>query len=799
VEQDMRDGILGRTVMQKKAHRVSDAGMARIAELLTPEQKAYVDDVVQYMSSDLSKLGNEASMAAYGIKLYKEKYYFPFQIWNGIKNMKSNDSGAAAQNQAFHPSFSKSRLHGANNALIIGDFNQTVADHIVGMINYATMGLANDTLNKVLNTQMPEDAEDPKVTTKRNVRAILEEAYGKTALKYLMDLKVQLEGGVKAPERSLGDKAISIFRKNAVAGSLSVAFQQPLSYIRAAMLINPKYLAAAMNPKTWKGSYEEMLAHSGVAVIKDMGRFDVGFGQSARDYIMPEEMETKAKRIGRRISDATTVLPELMDRMTWTRMWSACKAEQAALHPEMDMKSEEFLNKVGERFNELMRRTQVYDSTLVRSQNMRSQNYWMKGITSFMAEPTLTLNVLADSVRSALQKENGGKALMAKAGATFLLSAILQALVKGAFSSGRSPDKKKTWMENFLNRFGTNLVNEANPFSMIPGYNDLVSLLKNGELSDDAMGALGKMFTAYGKGRDLITGNGSGDVWRDIEDSAAQMAQLFGNVPAKNIMRDMRAMYNWITGAPYANRATDPAVIRYQAEEAVGNADSLLSAMIQLLTGAGFEAKNATYYERLYQAKKAGREQEANDLVSYLLNGRGVTDETIRKNMTKLAKADEGADAADTAQFLIEEGTTSADDYIRDQLKAGAISAEDARRMLQEADPEKDADSIWWTVDRIEYEKANGKEAKGQYYRLWDAMDANKAEEIRGALDIMQQHGLIPKNIKTQITKQYKQAYLDGSSDEKRRIRDAMQKAYKAMGWTAEDADKVIDGWKKDN
>ena len=63
------------------------------------------------MSTDLSRIGNEASMAAYGIKMYKESYYFPFQMWDGVRSRKSNDAGgaAAAKNQAFHPSFSKSR------------------------------------------------------------------------------------------------------------------------------------------------------------------------------------------------------------------------------------------------------------------------------------------------------------------------------------------------------------------------------------------------------------------------------------------------------------------------------------------------------------------------------------------------------------------------------------------------------------------------------------------------------------------------------------------------------------------
>ena len=60
----------------------------------------------------------------------------------------------------------------------------------------------------------------------------------------------------------------------------------------------------------------------------------------------------------------------------------------------------------------------------------------------------------------------------------------------------------------------------------------------------------------------------------------------------------------------------------------------------------------------------------------------------------------------------------------------------------------------------------------------------------------MMEHGSKPANIKGEITKKYKAAYLAADSKGKVRIRDAVQKAYKAMGLTAEDADKAIEKWK---
>ena len=58
-------------------------------------------------------------------------------------------------------------------------------------------------------------------------------------------------------------------------------------------------------------------------------------------------------------------------------------------------------------------------------------------------------------------------------------------------------------------------------------------------------------------------------------------------------------------------------------------------------------------------------------------------------------------------------------------------------------------------------------------------------------------HGKKKADIKENITKMFKAEYLEAGSSGKIKIRDAIQKAYKALGYTAADADKIIDGWTK--
>lgn len=793
-ENDPRQGFLGRRVVDLRAHRVNEQDMQLVQSLMTDDQQQFVDEIVSYMSNEMSELGNEASMKAYGIKMYKESYYFPFKMWDGIKARASNDSGsaAAANERAFHPSFSKTRLHGANNAVMIGDFMTTAADHIVGMINYATMGLANENLQRVLNKQVPE-GDRLDTMTKRTIRTVLQEAYGKEATDYLAKLQEQLNGGVSRIDRTIYDRALTLFRKNAVAGSMSVALQQPLSYIRAAMMINPKYLAGALSPVYWHGSFKEMMAHSGVAVIKKMGRFDMGFGAGAREFISPEGKEGRVRQAWDAVTEKATILPELMDQMTWTRMWSAVKMEQHALHPEMDIHSNEFLDMVGERFNDVMRKTQVYDSTLTKSQNMRSQNPFVKSITSFMAEPTLTLNVLADAARNAGEK--GGKVRLAKALATFALSAAAQAAVKAIMSSGRSPDDKKTWYENFAYRFWTNLIQEADVANLVPGYNDLIMLLKNGKLDDDALGAIGKIFTAFEKMTQVASPDKIND-YRAWEDGPAQIIQLFSQLPAKNIMRDLRAMYNWFIGKPYAQRENSAAVLKLQRDAAAMTADNLLGVIVAKLGEAGYKTTNKAYYGRMFDAMQRGDQEAADEIREYLQLAKNVKDEAIESGLRSQAK--ENLAPAESSQWMIDNDLMDSTGTITTQYKKGDITADEAMKLYKAADPKLSDDDIWWKIDQADYYKETGETKTGYYYRLGPALETNRSEQINAVIKDLLKHGRTKEQVKQQINTELKQKYLEADNSGRVRIRDEMQKAYKAAGYTVDDANKQIEKWKKD-
>lgn len=109
-------------------------------------------------------------------------------------------------------------------------------------------------------------------------------------------------------------------------------------------------------------------------------------------------------------------------------------------------------------------------------------------------------------------------------------------------------------------------------------------------------------------------------------------------------------------------------------------------------------------------------------------------------------------------------------------------------------------DDGWWEIDRAEWKKQTGKDpGTGKYYRLKAAMDANSTEQIRSAVSGMVAHGVEKTNIKTWIAASsgYKEKYLDATGDEKVRLKNAMIMAYKAIGVSESEANKIINGWKK--
>jgi hypothetical protein len=169
---------------------------------------------------------------------------------------------------------------------------------------------------------------------------------------------------------------------------------------------------------------------------------------------------------------------------------------------------------------------------------------------------------------------------------------------------------------------------------------------------------------------------------------------------------------------------------------------------------------------RIYEAEKAGRTEEAAALREYMTAGKGKTEKSIDSAVASAAKKDEDIGTMETAEFLLEGGYADKTTWITQQYKEGNLTDEELRELYRKYFPDKDpkgtiweaakekyqdgditrkqaedvykktypdanADDVWQAFDIIDYKNETGKTASGAYYRLHDAIEENSSEAIR--------------------------------------------------------------------
>ena len=606
-----------------RLHKLSAADVKKITDTLTAEQKACADELVSYLSNECAELGNEASLELFGIKKYNEEYYFPFKTASDQRYQRSDTGSTSTTNDARvkHASFTHNLRKGANTPLVMGNFFDVISDHINLMATYSSFVVPIESMNRVLNAKMNEDADDSG--SEVTIRSMIGRKHGDAAQKYIADLIKDLNGGPQTDNRGGMSALFRAFKRGAVMGSLSVALQQPTSIVRAFSYVNPKYFAHITmegNKKTW----DRMMKYSGTAVIKDMGKFDVGTGKMANDWIANSDVQDYKllKRMKflmdnkgfiaakNNFVETLTALPGFMDRVTWTHIWKAVEAEQAELNPGMDRNSEEFLRTVGARFDDVINHTQVYDSVLAKSQNMRSKNPLTQMSTAFMSEPTLNANMYFSALTG--QHTPAERTGMI---ASVIASNILAAAFAAMISAWNKDDDKRKFGEKYLGEFASRAVDNINPLTMIPYVADLWNMFSGYDIERTDLSVVkdlldyGTIFFGKLKDGDDIT-------WRDVENFGGTIANLTG-IPAKNISRDIRRIRNLI----FTDKsASSPAAIKY----------TLLENAIPL---GLWNDSNKAYCQRLVSAVLDGDTQEAYDLWDYLTNSKKASTDSLNSNI----------------------------------------------------------------------------------------------------------------------------------------------------------------------
>ncbi len=545
ITQKAKDGLIAaieKRTDREDPYRMTTELINEIVGSLTDEQKAYVDELQSYMSKDLAAKGNEVSMKLFGIELFKETNYMPIQsvsaYLNSIKDaLNKTETMVSLKNTGM----TKPLTPGANNPIVLREFEDVVFEHIDTMAKYHAYVLPIEDMQRIFNAAVYTDTNELKVT-----KAEIEKVFGGEARSYFENYIRDLNGGNRGNGMDSVSMALfSKMKKTAVAASLSVAIQQPFAITRAMAMIDPKYFVSRKGKTDTNLSvYKEMRKYAPITIVKEIGGYDMGSSRSAVEFM--GKTKYGLEKAGAVIDDVSMKLPELMDRLGWSAIWSAVKNEIADTRSDLAVGSDEYFEECNRRFTEIITYTQVYDSVNSRSGLMRSKSELNKFATSFMGEPTTTINMLFDAWYNFVRAGKTGtrKEALGKLTRTVSVVAATSLLTKAAVSlvyALRDDDEDEGYWEKYMQSLGQQLRSELNPLNSIPYARDVMSIIEGWDVERPDLTIIADMV----------------DVIRKLQKEAAndnvkpktiwKLADTLGNacgLPIKNVRRDALALWS---------------------------------------------------------------------------------------------------------------------------------------------------------------------------------------------------------------------------------------------------------------
>lgn len=574
--EDIQNSGRKENIKQAEPFLLTQEDIATINGALTKRQREVADKLQKYMTQQGSEWGNRVSMERFGYRAFTEENYFPVETMDSDRDERGVPQKENDMFRLLNMSATKSLVYKANNALVVHDIFDVFANHMTDMAKYDALALPILDAMKWYNYREKQKLENGHVLT-TTVQRSIEQAYGTDANKYfttfIKDLNGVNEGG---RGEGFAKKMLSNYKVAAVAANLRVALLQPTAYVRAVGVMNPKYLVKAF--AEGKSAYKEAEAYSGIALWKQMGFYDTNIGRGVRDQI---------KNAGTWKDSTVEFLmkgAEWADRLTWGRLWHACKAE---VRDKQKLAGDALLKATAERFREVIYSTQVVDSTMTRSQAMRATGVYGAVSTAFMSEPTLSYNLLlkaytdytaelrATGDKKEAWRNASGK--IARALATYLVSAAASSLVESIVDACRDDDEYATWLEKYLgaligakykdgkfsgvNPLESNLFMDVDILSKLPILKDFMSMIsgyENDRMDTEWISNLIDAYRIWDETIKLETGeldeptdvtyNGNMTLYGKIYKTLKAISQATG-LPISAASREVVTLWNTIAGA----------------------------------------------------------------------------------------------------------------------------------------------------------------------------------------------------------------------------------------------------------
>ena len=561
--------INGKEVTQKGLH-LSDAQIENIAGTLTEEQKTVADKMQQFMATECSEWGNRASRSMFGYDKFGDKDYFPIRTEESTHQTQNNNVSNDLINSIKNQGFTKQVVINANNPLVLSDIFDVFTRHVTGMAAYDAYAPAISDALRWYNYRTVETGKDGYKSYGNTVKDAISRVYGDEGKSYFVKLIQNINGNEKGgSELNVIDKAITGFKASAVGANLRVVIQQPTAYFRANNVLSPKYLTQAMlEMKAYssdaKAAYKMQDQTSDISWWKSQGYWETSIGKSMKAMVVGSETALDKSK------NALMALAGKADNITWRKLYLATYLEQKSAFGKAGKSIDgvDFENAVNDRFDEMIDRTQVVDSTLHRSQLMRSNDTKDKLFTSFMSEPTKSYNMLMRAAYDAYSDKDHarGARTVARAAVAYFVTSLATECAASLFDATRNDDDKD-WWEKYLASLTENYIDDLNPLSLIPFAKDISELVSPyakkwiAELTgntdeestyttsseDMSIAAITNLLDAANTDMQYLFQHTSTlTPYGILKKNARALSQITG-IPVYNIIRDSVAVYNTLS------------------------------------------------------------------------------------------------------------------------------------------------------------------------------------------------------------------------------------------------------------
>ena len=590
--------LLPERLRGNKPVRVTAEDVKTITAVLTDNQKKLADKMQRFLGDNVAQWGNEASREMYGYDKYKSRNYFPITTDKDyIMQPEGNKKDSTIRNLGM----TKSTNAYANNPIIVEDIFDVFTRHVDQMSSYNGLLVPLSDLHKLLNYK------DARGFNGSSIQERIKATLGIGTAKYLDNLVDDINGSVHTRnDTGIADMLMNNMKAAAVAGNLRVAVQQPGSIARAYAELDAKYIAKGL---TRGANWDIITEYAPIAQWKDWGFYQMQVSRRMKDVLV----ETDSAKD--RFVNKTMVLAELGDQVTWKRLWNAVEYETADRHPDLQKGSKEFYIEVGRRFSEIIYKTQVADSVMLRTEVMRSKDALAKMATAFMGEPLKTYNMLYRAVwdlkAGRLDKKTARNNAI-RVAAAFTANAFLTGAAAAAIDMFRDDDREKDLGEKFRSHLATNMLDNVNVLNNIPYIRDVISTVQGDTVKRTDMQGIQDVYYAWQKVYKVLQKDGKYTPQYAFLEAVRSTSALTG-IPIKSITKDALAIIDTAVGSLSGVREYEATKMKY---------------------GLSLKDNKSLYVSMMMNATEAGDKVLADKIKRDLLVA-GYTEDDIEKQMNQ--------------------------------------------------------------------------------------------------------------------------------------------------------------------